>query len=306
MNKASFKLVFAGPAVDNGEIDIQELASSFMAMAGVIQATNSQINGERAKISVKLKATDKGSVIVDLVIVQSLIEQAATLLDALAGHKDGISAANEIADLLFKVGSVGVVTTGGFFSFMKWLRGRRPDKVEVSGTEAHIYIGNAYFVADKKIIGLAEDLQVREQSKKLISILNRDGIQKLSAIMQDDKPLEIEKADVSSFDIQEPEKEDIIIEDKELEMHLQIDSLSFKEGNKWRMTDGAEPFYVILDDIDFLNKVTNDEISFSKNDVLHCLVKERQVQTVKGLLKKERTIIRVIEHKHASRQLKLL
>ena len=71
------------------------------------------------------------------------------------------------------------------------------------------------------------------------------------------------------------------------------------------MTDGAEPFTTGIEDIDFLKKIANDEIAFGKNDYLVCDVRERQLSTPKGL-KKERTIIKVIEHKPAARQLKLM
>jgi hypothetical protein len=306
MNKASFKIVFAGPSVDNGEIDIQELASSFMAMAGVIQAANAQINGEQAKVSVKLQATEKGSVIVDLVIVQSIMAQAATLLDALSGHKDGISAAKDLADLIFKVGTLGVAATGGYFSLMKWLAGRKPDSIVTHGSEVHIHIGDNYFVTDQRVVALAENLPVREQTRKLVSVLCRDGIDKISTIQDDQEPLQIQKIDVPAFEIPEPDGKDEVLLDQEIEMHLQIDSLSFKEGNKWRMTDGGDPFYVVLDDAHFLALVNNGQVSFSKNDILHCRVNEKQLANVKGLLKKEYRILKVLEHRRGSTQLRLL
>ena len=102
-----------------------------------------------------------------------------------------------------------------------------------------------------------------------------------------------------------PENEEEEIEDETRKMTLQIISLSFKEDNKWRLTDGAEPFTADIEDVDFLNKIANDEISFGKNDYLICEVRERQSMTSKGL-KKERTVMKVIEHKPAARQLRLM
>ena len=89
------------------------------------------------------------------------------------------------------------------------------------------------------------------------------------------------------------------------EMNLQIISLSFKEENKWRFTDGLEPFTASIEHVDFLNKIANNEISFSKNDYLKCMVREKQSQTAKGL-KLERTIVEVIKHTPSARQLKLI
>jgi hypothetical protein len=80
MYHAKFTLKFNGPAVENGEIDIQDLVPPIMAIGEIIQLTNTHFNNDRAKITVKFQATGKGSVDVHLSIVQSLIEQAATLL----------------------------------------------------------------------------------------------------------------------------------------------------------------------------------------------------------------------------------
>lgn len=306
MNKASFKLVFEGPAVENGEIDIQELASSFMAMAGIIQAVNDEINGEDARIAVKLKATGKGSVVVDLVIVQSIIEKATTLFDTLAGHKDGISAAKDLAELLFKVGTVGVVISGGFFSLMKWLAGRKPDKVEQKGGETHFHIGDNYFITDRRVTGLVESIPVREQTNKLISALERKGIENISAQMEGEEPIKINKVDIPSFAIPENDGKEEVLSDKEVDRYFQIDSLSFKEGNKWRVTEGGEPFFVVLEDAHYLQMINHGQVTFSSHDVLHCRVNEKQIMTIKGVLKKEYRILEVIDHKRGPTQLRLL
>lgn len=48
MSEASLTLVFDGPAVENGEIDVQELAPTLLAMGELIQAANDKINGDNA------------------------------------------------------------------------------------------------------------------------------------------------------------------------------------------------------------------------------------------------------------------
>jgi hypothetical protein len=308
MSDANFSLIFEGPAVENGEIDVQDLAPSLMALGEMIQAANAGLNGERARVAVKLQATRKGSFEADLSVVQSLAEQAATLLDALAGHKEGIAAANELADVILKVGgTVGgcvVATGGGLLALLKWLRGRKPDNIEPRGGDVHVHIGDNVFVTNRQTIVLAENREVREQARKLVGVLEKDGINRLSTRRDGPENLTIERSEVSYFDI--PEGEEETLEDSEREMWLQIDSLSFKEGNKWRLTDGGEPFHATVDDADFLNKIAKGEVSFSKADDLHCLVRERQSRTGKGQLKKERTIICVIEHRPGARQLRLL
>jgi hypothetical protein len=88
-------------------------------------------------------------------------------------------------------------------------------------------------------------------------------------------------------------------------MVLQVVSLSFKEDNKWRVTDGGDTFTVSIEDIEFLNKIAKSEIAFSKNDYLTCKVRVIQMKTPKGL-KIERSIVEMLKHTPAAQQLKLM
>jgi hypothetical protein len=304
MSEAQFTLVFRGPAVENGEIDVQDLAPALLAIGELLQAANDTINGQASKVAVKVRATAEGSFEVDLSLWQQVIESIFTYAQ---DHKDGISAANELADLVLKAGGVVVGTAGtlggGLFAMLKWLRGRKPEKIEEKAGSVTLQIGDSYFITDSRTIMLAENIAVRNQAKRLVSALQKDGIDSISARRDGREEVTIEKRDVSSFDIPESDEEEIT--DETRRMTLQIISLSFKEENKWRLTDGGEPFTASIEDTDFLNKISKNEISFGKDDYLVCEVRERQVSTSKGL-KKERTIVKVIEHKPAARQLRLM
>ena len=300
---ARFTLIFEGPAVDNGEIDVRDLAPSLLSLGELIQAANAAINGGRAKVAVKLHATRAGSFEVDMTMVQSLAEQAGLLLDQLAGHKDGFAAAKDLAEIVFKAtAGVGVVG-GGFLALIKWLRNRKPDRIEAKGGDTLIHIGDSYFVTNQQAVTLAENLEVRGQAKRLVSVLQSEGIDRISTRANGEN-LTIDKKEAAYFEI--PGGEDETLEDTERHMYLQIDSLSFKEGNKWKVTDGGEPFNAVIEDAEFLNRIAKGEASFSKTDYLHCVVHERQVRTNRGQLRKELTIVKVLEHKLGARQLKLI
>lgn len=305
MSKSHFTLKFNGPGIENGEIDVHDLAPALVAIGNLFQAANATINGGKAKASVKVRATSEGSFEVDLTLIQTLIDTTKTFFDFAVTNKDGIAAANELAELVFKFSTALSVPAGGLFFLLKWLRGRKPDKVEEKGGDVTLYIGDNYFVTNKNTIRLAEDIAVREQAKNLVSVLERDGIESISARQTNKPELRIERNDIPSFEIIEPEEVVEEIQDEERQMTLQIISLTFKEENKWRFTDGAEPFNAAIQDIDFLNKISINEISFAKNDYLICKVREHQVRTSKGL-KKERIITKVLDHKQAPRQLRLM
>ena len=190
--------------------------------------------------------------------------------------------------------------------FSNGYAGKKPDDIEEKGGDVILHIGDNHFITNKNTIRLAEDIAVREQAKNLVSVLQREGIESISATHGENPELRLDRRDIRSFEIpetEEEEEEELL--DEERRMNLQIISLTFKEDNKWRFTDGAEPFNASIEDVEFLNKIATNQVSFAKNDYLVCDVREHQVRTSKGL-KKERIITRVVEHKPAPRQLRLM
>lgn len=300
MSVAHFSLMFRGPALENGDIDVQDVAPALLAAGELMQAANQVINGENAKVSVRVRATARGSFEVDLTLLQQLVDSVLSYAKARA---DGIAAADQLADLVLKVGGGVAAFGGGLLMLLKWLKGQKPGKIENDGGKIIIHIGEIRFETNPETLKLAEDINVRNSALRLISVLHRDGIESISVRQPDGEELTIEQGDVPSFEVPDTVEEEL--QDEEKTMLLQIISLSFKEDNKWRLTDGADPFTAGIDDMEFLNKIARDEISFGKNDYLLCRVRERQFSTIKGL-RKERTIIEVLEHKPAARQLNLL
>jgi len=93
------------------------------------------------------------------------------------------------------------------------------------------------------------------------------------------------------------------VTDVVVRMSLMIEAPVFKEGNKWRFSDGQQSFFADLDDREFLHRVDAGE-RFGKGDILSADVRINQQQT--GLkLSAERTIVRVYEHRAASHQMPL-
>lgn len=302
MSETNLTLVFAGPAVENGEIDVQNLAPALLAMGELIQEANQEINGNRAKIAVRVRATAKGSFEVDLALLQSLQESAKALFDFAQANKDGIAAVNDLADLLFKTVGGTLTCGGGLIALLKFMKGQKPDKIEPKGGDVHVHLGDTYFVTNKQTIQLAESVAVREQAKRAIATLSNEGIDAIKVKRPDRDDLEVRKAEIGYFDFSDTEEE---LTDETRLMTLQIINLSFKEDNKWRVTDGGEPFSATIEDVAFLNKIANNEVAFAKGDYLECVVREKQYYSSKGL-KKERSIVEVKDHKPASRQLRLI
>jgi len=304
MREECLTLVLDGRSVQNGEIDVRDLAPALLAMGDLIQAANTELNGNRSHMSVRVRATAEGSFQVTLVTWQSFVEAAKALFDFTAENHEGITSANELIDLLFKVGGVGGAACGGLFALIKFLKGQKPDRIEQGKNQGDVNIhkGGVCFVTNQKTINLLQSIQVREQARKAASVLSREGLETLSIKREGETTVTIEKSNISDFDFDESEKE---IANETRTITLQIISLSFKEDNKWKVTDGSEPFSATIADQAFLNRIAQNEIAFSKGDFLVCEVQERQLASSKGL-KKDRIILTIKEHKKAPIQLDLL
>ena len=307
-----FKISFGGSTVENGEIDVNELAPSLLAFGDLIQNANRVINGEHSKITVKVKATAHGSFEILLSVLQdiSLLEQIQNLLDFAHDNKKEIESASALIDLLFKVGAMvgGTITIGaGLLGLLKFLKGEKPERIEYkeNGT-IEIHKNGTIFITNHHIYNLATDPTTRETVDKALRPLKSEGIDKIA--IYDNKNQEafhIEKSEASYFTMPPQAEEEIIFQEMR-KMSLSIISLTFKEDNKWRFSFGDYQFTALIEDTEFLEKIKNNDISFAKNDLLICQVEEKQISNAHKGLRVERVIKKVIEHRNAIKQLTLI
>lgn len=300
MSTESLTLVFDGSGLQSHEIDVKDLGQALIAMGDLIQAANAEINGNSTHVEVKVKAHKQGSFEVEF-LVQAL-QSAKPLLDFAQQNKDAIEAANGLLDLLFKAVAISGGLGGGAIALIKWLKGKKPEKIErQKNGDVYVYVENVIFVTNDNAIKLAKSIAVRKPVKELVSTLKQNGIDILK-IKRPSKPvLEVKKSEVGYFDYQDEEE---LIEDTR-KMNLQIVKLSFKENDKWQMTDGGKPFSVTIEDVDFLNRVQKREVAFANGDYLSCDVLEKQYRSSSGL-KMQYTITKVHNHVPAEQQLRLI
>lgn len=300
MGDALFSIAFSGAAVENGDIDVRDLAPALLALGDLIQEANKVINGDSSSAVVKVRATDRGSFEISFVLQWA--ESAHAILDWIVGNKESIAAANQLLDLILKAGGVAAMPCG-LLALLKKIGNRKPDKVEERDGNVYIFMGDTHFLTNKKVLGLAEHVAVRRHAQKFISILERNGIDSISSKVHGEDEVTLIKEDVGSFELPDLSEREVLY-DGVRTMNLQIISLTFRDEGKWRFTDGLEPFTASIEDEKFLEKIHATEVVFGDGDYLVCQVRERQFRTSKGL-KTERTIVEVLEHRPYPRQLKL-
>lgn len=304
MSKASFSVLYDGPALANSEMDVRELAPALLALGSLLEEANSVINDGKAQISVQVKATFKtGCFGIELEVVQSFLQHAHSLFsnESVSNAKELLEWLGLIQDNLANLAVGG----GGLLWLIKKIRGRRINQVVLlDNGKVRLVLDDAAIETEEKVLKLYRQFRVRQAIESVLKPLESDGIDTFAVtnLKQTDRFIEITKAERPYFKTPEPEFEPL--SDEEFDVNLQIVSISFQEGNKWRFNDGASVFYADMLDDGFSSQVASSAASFAKGDILK--VRLRRVQSLSGeTFKTEYTVLKVLEHRKAAAQLKM-
>ncbi len=297
MSRTTLKIVFDGPAIRNGTMDVRDLAPALLAMGKLCEEANRVLNDKKTGITVLVKSDfQAGSFHVNLDVVQSLIEQMRSLL---IGEN-----ATAAANLITFLGFTGSVAGYGLLKLLKRLKGRQPRRLVIlEDGNVRIELEEGSLEVPREVINLYRDLDTRKAIADLVRPLEREGID-LIAFSSDGQPPEtVTKEDALSLTIIPDAQEEQIVSE-ERNAAFSIVAVTFKDGNKWRLSDGQNTIGVTMADDDFLGRVNRNEISFSKGDILVCRLLTEQWRTAESL-RTEYTVLEVLEHKSAARQLPL-
>jgi hypothetical protein len=258
-----------------------------VAMADLFTAANRVLNGDTADVRVEVKGSFRaGSFNIELIFVQQFLSQ---LRDMFAG-----SSATAVANAWTILGVLGCVGAGGVIGLLRALRGRRAHRVESLGENVRIWITDTESIeVEDQVVRLWRSQSVRIALQKTLSPLAREGITSFGIVRDTQVELAIDDAELPVFEASMSEGE--VVTDHVVRKVLLIESVVFKDGNKWRVHDGQYPFFASLEDEAFLARINAGE-RFGKGDVL--VVDLRQIQTVEaGGLKTDNHIVKVLEHR---------
>lgn len=231
------RIRYDGPALVGHEMDVQDLAPALLAMAEIVQIANRKFNGEAVAIRVMVDAdVEQQCFQLDLSLVQSVLDQAATLL----GHKD-VATAKEIAEWIGIIGGGGL----GLFALLKKIYGKgdTPPAVTFStgdqtGTTIINIAGDAQkIVVPTETAKLLVDQDVQKNVRGVLRPLERDGYQDIT-FLHDEKPVtHIEKDEALAIRSAPP----ITPEDEQTESAskirgaVRIKSPQYEGGARWSL-----------------------------------------------------------------------
>ncbi|MBI3070307.1 MAG: hypothetical protein HYY87_03315 [Candidatus Levybacteria bacterium] len=290
-----FKIIYDGPALQNNQMDVRDLAPALLAVSDVLDEANKILNNNETKIQVNVKGSFRtGSFGVELVISQLPLDQIVAVFNS-----DRVNAA---ANLLSYVGFV--IPGGGLIGLLLWLKNRKIKKIEnVDDAKTVIEVEDEEkYETSPKVIALFSNVKIRTSIQKVISDpLSREGVDTFS-IKKDNDEATIKKEEKDYFKLSDVPDE--VLEEKDDEVNLQAVGISFLEDNKWRFTDGTVTFFAEVKDEEFIKNVQESKEAFAKNDILRVILHKKQYLTDEGI-KTEYTVTKILSHRSSAKQIPL-
>jgi hypothetical protein len=297
--EVSFVAAFEGPAVDAGRMNAKDLAPSLFATAELVEAAAAVVYGRPDAVTIQITAEfRRGSFEFHLIAAVA----------AAVGQQlwQNLS----VADLEVLLRYIGLRPGEGntLFSLLRQIGGRKIQRVEprpdgrvtitATGDNATIVINNV----NVNVAKLVTDEGVREAVPHVVAPLARPGIDVFRAGEREEPSLIVTKEDLPLLQARPVEVE---LADGTAQTALELLSPNFVEGNKWKVSQGGEPFWVQILDEAFLASVDKGERGFHKGDYLIVVLRTQTFATPDGL-RADRAVLKVIEHRHRVRQLGLL
>lgn len=302
-DKAVFSIAYAGPSLDDGSMDVKDFAPALLALGDLIDAANKTINAKSdSKIQVRVRADfKKGSFDVTLEVVRSLLEQISIAL----GSEVSLS---DLLALLGIAGSVSLVGVKSLLSLIKAIRGRKIEKarqIENQNVELHFTDNSETIITSINVFNLYVNPGVQKAAQGIVKPLEKSGIDHFSiydcpAEAQNDAPTFSVTTEEAPY-FKDPEytqgttEPEILVQNRYQGAYSLI-TVQFEEGYKWRLSNGQDRLTATLKDADFIKKIEENRISFSKDDILIVEISTTQWRNPDGTLKIENEIAQVLEH----------
>jgi hypothetical protein len=297
-NREYFTIIYDGESLNSHEFDVRELAPALLGVADLLEEANKVINGTKAKVQINVKGNFKsGSFPIDFSIVQDIVEQLTNLFN----NPQVQEAVTLLSFLGFTVKDGGI----GVLHLIKWIGGRKIKQItkNSNGNKVTILLDDEDKIeVENEVVNLFSSVKIRQSLETTIfKPLSREGIG-VFKVKHKNTEIEINKTEAELFAT--PTLEDEIINDNVLEKSLQLLTVNFVDGNKWRFSDGNSTFFAELKDEEFVRQVRSGTTSFAIDDIFKVKIREVQKLTAMGM-RTEVEILEVLEHRTNQRSLQL-
>jgi len=299
MAEDHFRVIYEGFAVDDGEMEVSQLASSLLALASLIRSADAITTGDSDRVKVRVKADAKrGSFDIGIVV------QWADAALSWAMTPKGAGTLSILGVLGFNVANATTGTVKGVIQVVRWLNGRRIAHRNrlADGSITLVTEDGDELNVDPQVARLADEPTVRQPLERFTEPLREEGV---DAIQIKTSTGEGETIQASEADAFRAVSGSAPTSSSTFEATYQIKRLFFDRGRKWRLSNGAQTIQAEIIDNAFWARVDASQEAFGKEDFLVCQVRMDQWFTTTGL-RTEYVILRVDEHIAPPKQTTLL
>lgn len=289
VQQADLQIIFQGEAVEDGAMDVRELAPSLLALGDLFSSANALLNGEQARVVVRVNSEfERGSFDIRIRVIQTILEQAKALL---LGKP--VTEIKDIAERLV----LGVKGGLSLISLLKWLKNRKPDKeTALENGLIRVEIGGDFRDVDQVTLTLSRDRATRAALDRFIAPVRQEGVESVRLRMSGptDAEVVVEKEAAGALRAIVDERQ--MLADSTYEVALEVVKASFDPALKWKFSNGAVRFDAAVTDQEFWAALQQGRYAFGAGDVLKAQIRTQSWLDADGRMKSENTVVEILDH----------
>lgn len=307
-NVKKARIAYVGEALTDGSMEVRELAPALISFAHFVSHAGKAMGCEREiKVMLNQDSINAGSFDITFILNMSILEQAKLFVEG--------SKSSGLDDLMTVIGYVANVGGAiGVFELIRRIGSRAITAIKKKTPDVSaIYLNDGDVIdVNIKTLNVFLNAECRKDIEGIIKPLYKDGIGAFeirNPLDKNDKRAistvrECEKETFKAPPVEEM-KADFLPATVNGEMLVRIISLNFEKG-KWKVADVSNPpIWVTIADEEFMEKVSNHEITFGKGDLLRIAYRYVTSMKTDGNISAEYIVDKVMAIQQAPKQIKL-